>query len=268
MLHKIVSMFVAAITVLILALWLLTLRSFHKFTVELNKESIIREADRLQLEESSKLIQTLSSQRHDFKNQLQIIRMLAQMGKSEEITRYIQEYNTMMDSSNSIFIHINNPAISAMLLVFSTEAKEKDVRFSVDCDADFTNFNLSPVAVTRVVGNIIRNAIEILEISPNSERAIQITIWEAANYFNFIIWNNGPVIPEDQMEKIFTSGFSTKSSSGLGLSIAKQILEELGGQIIVNSSAEKGTEFKIIFPKSSSRAVLTEQSPKMLDVIT
>jgi two-component system sensor histidine kinase AgrC len=256
------SIFITGTTFLSLVLWLLNLRSFYKFTIEINKESIIQEADRLQLEESRKLTQTLSSQRHDFKNQLQVIRMLAQMNKSGEIVNYIQEYNKVMDLSNSIYGHINNPAISAMLLVFFTEAKEKGIRFSVDCDADFTSFSLSPVAVTRAVGNVIRNAIEVLELFHTPEGAIQITIWETSSSYNFIVWNNGPFIPDDHKKQLFKSGFSTKNSSGLGLSIAKQIVDELGGQITVESSLEKGTEFKIVFPKSISSVVLTEQPVK------
>jgi sensor histidine kinase regulating citrate/malate metabolism len=267
MLHKTVSLYLAGLTFLILVLWLFSLRSFYKFTFEINKESIIREADHLQLEESQKLIQTLSFQRHDFKNQLQVIRMLAQMNKSVEIVNYIQEYNTVMDLSNSIYLHINNAAVSAMLLVFFTEAKEKGVRFSVDCDADFTNFGLSPVAVTRAVGNIISNAIEILESSHTPKGAIQVTIWETSNCFNFIVWNNGPVIPGNQKKIIFKSGFSTKNSSGLGLSIARQIVDELSGQITVESSLEKGTEFKIAFPKSIPSVILTGQPAKIPDIV-
>ena len=43
------TLFIPGITFLILALWLLNLRSFYRFTVELNKESVIRETDHLQL---------------------------------------------------------------------------------------------------------------------------------------------------------------------------------------------------------------------------
>jgi sensor histidine kinase regulating citrate/malate metabolism len=262
MLHKMVTFFVAGITVAILVLWLLNLRSFYKFTIELNKESVILETDRLQLEESQKLIQTLSSQRHDFKNQLQVIRMLAQMNKNQEIINYIQECNTSMDLSTSIYIHINNPAISAMLLVFFTQAKEKELKFSVDCDMDFTDFKFSTVAITRILGNIIRNAIEILDLYQAPERAIQVTFWETTDCYNFIIWNNGPVIPDDIKPNIFTAGFSTKNSSGLGLSIVKQMVEEMRGRITVSSDPKNGTEFRIVLPKKAPLNFLSGQQEK------
>jgi sensor histidine kinase regulating citrate/malate metabolism len=228
----------------------------------MNKEKIFQETDHLQLEEGQKLIQTLSSQRHDFKNQLQVIRMLAQMNKNQEIIKYILECNTVMDLSNSIYVHIDNSAISAMLLVYFSEAKEKEIKFSVDCDVDFSKFDLPTVAVTRIVGNIIRNAIEVLEKAPAFERVIQVTIWEATDCYNFIIWNNGPAIPDEVKEKIFIAGFSTKSSTGLGLSIVKQMVEEMRGQVTVDSSPKSGTEFKIVIPKKIPAVALSEQPGK------
>ena len=259
MLHKTVTVFIAGITVAILILWFLNLHSFYKFTVELNKESVILETDRLQLEESQKLIQTLSSQRHDFKNQLQVIRMMAQMNRSEEVLKFIDEYNASMDLSCSIYLNINNPAISAMMLVFFTQAKAKSLQFSVDCDADFTDFKISTVAITRVLGNIIRNAIEILDGYQAPERAIQVTIWEMADCYHFAIWNNGPVIPEDTKNNIFTPGFSTKNSSGLGLAIVKQLVEEMRGQVTVQSAPDSGTEFKVVIPKNAPLVYLSKQ---------
>jgi sensor histidine kinase regulating citrate/malate metabolism len=259
MLHKTITFFVAGITIAILILWFLNLRSFYKFTVELNKEFVIQETDRLQLEESLKLTQTLSAQRHDFKNQLQVIRMLAQMDRSEDIIKFIQEYNTSLDQSSSIYLNINNPAISAMLMVFFTQAKTKNLKFIVDCDVDFTDFKISVVAITRVLGNIIRNAIEILEGYQSPERSIEITIWETADCYQFSIWNNGPPIPGDIKENIFTPGFSTKNSSGLGLAIVKQLVEEMRGQISVQSTTDSGTEFRVVIPKNAPLVFFPKQ---------
>lgn len=263
MIHNTVSLFVVGITILILILGLLNLYAFNKFTVKINKKSIIREADRIQLEEGHKLIQTLSSQQHDFKNQLQVIGMLARMNKSQEVVNYIQECSKEMDISVSIYTRINNSAISAMLLVFFTEAKEKGLGFSVDCNADFTNFNLSPVMITRIIGNILHNAIETLEKSYNYERTIQVTIRETTDCYNFSIWNNSPVIPDNLKAKIFKAGFSAKNSSGLGLSLVKQMVEEMQGQITFDSSIEKGTEFNITIPKATTAIRLAEPQRKM-----
>lgn len=233
----------------ILVFWLLSIHSFYKFLSLLNEEKLARESDRLQLEESQKLIQTLRSQRHDFKNQLQVIRVMAQFQRNNEIINYIQDCSVSLDFSKEIPIQINNAAISAMAIFFVTQARENGIDFSIDSDINFTVFNLSPAKITRILGNIIRNAIEIFQTNPQNERNIQLTMWEKDDLYNFLIWNNGPPIPEDKQGLIFQSGYSSKNSTGLGLAIAKQLVEEMGGRIGLKSNSEEGTEFRIIIPK-------------------
>ena len=62
------------------------------------------------------------------------------------------------------------------------------------------------------------------------------------------IKDNGKGIPKDQLNKIFTAGFTTKSSgigTGLGLAICTKIIEKHEGKITVNSELGKGSEFVI-----------------------
>ena len=66
-----------------------------------------------------------------------------------------------------------------------------------------------------------------------------------------IVENNGPVIPDHLINKIFEKFYTTKGSkngSGLGLSIVKNVLEEHNAKISVKSTKEK-TQFKITFNK-------------------
>ncbi len=60
--------------------------------------------------------------------------------------------------------------------------------------------------------------------------------------------DNGPGIPEEIQEKIFIPFFSTKKDgSGIGLSLARQIMRVHGGNIRVNSKANNETIFSLIF---------------------
>lgn len=237
------------VNALILLFWILSIMSFYKFSQTFHKDMSARQADLLHLEESSKLILTLQSQRHDYRNQLQVIRMLAQYNKTDEIIRYIDEYVSMANVSAAVPSRIDNSAVSALLLVYETEAKDKEIAFNIDSDIDFSKFKYSPLKVTRILGNIIRNALEILQNLNLPTREIQVTMWETATHYVMAIWNNGTVISEADQEKIFRPGFSTKNSSGLGLSIVKELVEEISGRIEVSSSEESGTEFKILLPR-------------------
>lgn len=219
----------------------------------MGKERISKETEELQWEESQKLLRTLQTQRHDFRNQLQVIKALAQFHKDREIVDYIQDCNLALDDSNSILDRVANPIISATLLIFEAQARERNISFNVDSDLDFTEFNLAPAKISRILGNILGNSLDVFENFIAAEKTIQVTIWETTDNYCFLIWNNGPVIPDADREHIFTPGFSTKNSTGLGLVIVKEIVAGLGGRITVASSSELGTEFKMIFPNQDRK---------------
>jgi len=61
--------------------------------------------------------------------------------------------------------------------------------------------------------------------------------------------DSGPGVPTDVQNRVFEPFFSTKEEgSGLGLSIAKRIVEEHGGYLNLNSQVGQGTTFEILLP--------------------
>ncbi|MBA2708340.1 MAG: two-component system sensor histidine kinase AtoS, partial [Gemmatimonadaceae bacterium] len=60
------------------------------------------------------------------------------------------------------------------------------------------------------------------------------------------LWDSGAGIPEDRIEKVFDAFFSTKSEgTGLGLSVARQIVTAHGGSIEIDSTVDSGTTVSI-----------------------
>jgi two-component system NtrC family sensor kinase len=75
--------------------------------------------------------------------------------------------------------------------------------------------------------------------------------------------DNGPGIPEANLNRIFDPFFTTKAvgkGTGLGLSICYGIVEKMGGKIDVNSAINEGTRFRIWIPIQS----VGEDSPEEL----
>lgn len=101
-----------------------------------------------------------------------------------------------------------------------------------------------PNMLNQVFTNILINACQAIEGSG------KITITTEYNDKKLIvkIKDTGRGIPRNQLNKIFTAGFTTKSSgvgTGLGLAICSKIIEKHNGEIIVNSEVGKGSEFII-----------------------
>ena len=65
--------------------------------------------------------------------------------------------------------------------------------------------------------------------------------------------DNGPGIPPDVFDRIFSPFFTTKpQGSGLGLAIVRKIVDAHDGRIDVSSPPGKGTRFRVTLPVASA----------------
>ena len=101
-----------------------------------------------------------------------------------------------------------------------------------------------PNMLNQVFTNILVNACQAIE----GKGKITITTSYEAETMTVSIKDTGKGIPEGEISKIFTAGFTTKGvgvGTGLGLAISAKIIEKHNGKIIVNSEVGKGSEFVI-----------------------
>ncbi|HLT13399.1 MAG TPA: HDOD domain-containing protein [Marinobacter sp.] len=121
------------------------------------------------------------------------------------------------------------------------------------CTSD-TRVKASASAVRQIVLNLVRNAAECF-----GDRAETVTLSTAAPFFqNRRRWvelqvsDTGPGIPEPLQQHLFEPVNSTKGDghSGLGLSIVKQLIDDMEGIIACHTSPE-GTAFRILLPAAS-----------------
>ncbi len=110
-----------------------------------------------------------------------------------------------------------------------------------------------PAQLNQVFMNIISNGIDaIIEQEDYQNKQIIITTEKRNNEQIIVkIADNGTGIPDEIKSKLFDPFFTTKpvgKGIGLGLSIVYQIITKHHGQIEVNSSVGKGTQFEIILP--------------------
>lgn len=93
--------------------------------------------------------------------------------------------------------------------------------------------------------NLLKNAVEA---SPRGGR-IRIRLASRGDELILDLVNDGPVIPGEALARIFDAFVTSKSlGSGLGLPMAKRVIEEHGGRIWLTSSAAKGTRCRVCLP--------------------
>lgn len=106
--------------------------------------------------------------------------------------------------------------------------------------------------LNQVWTNLIHNALQAMDYSG----VLTIKLGKVDDYQRVVIQDNGPGIPADIIDKIFTPFFTTKKAgegSGLGLDIVKKIVDKHHGRIEVASSAGEGTAFSIFIPAVTTK---------------
>ncbi len=98
----------------------------------------------------------------------------------------------------------------------------------------------------RVLNNLIKNGIQAVS---SAQPVILVFLQRTKNQLLVTITDNGPGIPDDLADKIFTPNFTTKSSGmGLGLAIVRKIIEQHDGKIGFTNLPDGGASFWFSLP--------------------
>lgn len=143
--------------------------------------------------------------------------------------------------------------MSDLMEEFKYELEDKGIQFAYEEMLEKDCFiSIDRKRVNQIFRNIIGNAVKY-----GFEDNIKINVksYQQENHVCIDIRDNGPGIPEDKLPYIFDRFYRidyerTKDfmSTGLGLAIAKELVEAHGGKISALNIEKSGTCFKIIFP--------------------
>ncbi|GEL78007.1 ATP-binding protein [Tenuibacillus multivorans] len=204
------------------------------------------------LSEVKSYSEDLRAQTHEYTNKLYVISGLLQLGHYDEAIRLIQEESNQHNyQTKTLFSHIEDQTIQAILLGKIGKASEKKVELNID-----ENSSLSPLPkhintskMITILGNLLDNAIEAASESDNNEVTFFAT--DLGNDIILEVSDQGTGIPKELQRHIFEKGFSTKDEDdrGYGLSIVDEVVNELSGTIEVQSEVGKGTVFTVYLPK-------------------
>ena len=130
---------------------------------------------------------------------------------------------------------------------------------SIHVESDLPTVDADPTRITQVFQNLLSNAIKYMD---KPQGSITVGCVEEEGFWQFSVSDNGPGIAAKDFERIFKL-FQTlacrddSESTGVGLTIARKIVELYGGKIWVESEVGQGSTFFFTFPKRNA-AVATE----------
>jgi two-component system NtrC family sensor kinase len=149
--------------------------------------------------------------------------------------------------------------------LLASSANEKRVMVVADVDRDHPAIPMDPDGMHQVLMNLLSNALDAVEPQRGLVRVIG--HYDADNKAAVIeVVDNGVGIPPNMMNHMFELFHSTKGNrgTGLGLAVAKKIVDEHEGSITVKSAPGEGTNFTIRLPvfKVDPEALSTTHGPR------
>ncbi len=183
----------------------------------------------------------LSNMHHESTRMRQIVDRMLLLSQLENINTI--NIKTKIDMSGLINEIINS--------LQSTNPKRK---FTVTLPNDPVMLSGDKLLIYEGIDNILKNAVEFT--APDGE--IKVHLKDSNQSITVTITDNGAGIPEYAKEKVFKKFFSLprpgkeEKSSGLGLSITKEIVELHNGKITLDSCETRGTTVEMIFTLSKT----------------
>ena len=219
----------------------------------------------------------ISNVSHELKTPLTNIKgyLIALEDAPKEIRlRFLNIINNNVEKLENIvldFLNISKIESSKILQVVPVEPKliEDQIRESlfgiIKRKKAELNFNWNLLEINQGMINtdkeklimILKNLIENGIIYNTSEiPSIEVDITEEKSKYLFSVKDNGIGIPQDKLKKVFDRFYrvdkartSNMGGTGLGLAIVKELVEQFGGEIVIESSEHEGSNFRFYFLK-------------------
>lgn len=201
------------------------------------------------------LVDSMRANNHDFTNKLHVILGLIQIGEYDKAVSYIENISIIQRETLSKVMHsVDNPSFAALLIGKIARASECNVKFILKEGINFkdSDVHIPSEALVTIAGNLIDNAIDSMNMNfaldSQAVRELVFGVFTKPGELLITVDDTGCGIPDEDKDKVFDNGFSTKGTGrGIGLYHTKQLVKNLGGSILFESQVDAGTSFIVSF---------------------
>ena len=181
---------------------------------------------------------------------------------TDTIIRHVGDIGRMVDEFSSFarmpaaVIRTENLIEITRQAVFLQRAGASDIRFETDLPAHPVPIECDARQISQALVNLLKNAIEAIhgregEVLPG---LIVVTLAQERTRLVLTVADNGRGLPKEGRERLTEPYVTTRAKgTGLGLAIVKKVMEEHGGELILEDRPGGGACVKLVFPLVTPR---------------
>ncbi|MGF1701661.1 sensor histidine kinase [Photobacterium makurazakiensis] len=198
--------------------------------------------------------ESLRSQSHEYNNKLHTIAGLIQIDATDEALAVIgQETSSHQAFIQQLMDVTSDSILAGCLLGKYNRAKELGLKLHLDEASHMAHLpsELPREQLVSILGNLIDNALEATLAHHGRGGQITLSLSDYGKEVIFEIEDQGRGLSNEEVDVIFTRGYSTKDQQGhgIGLDLVKTLTEHLGGLVTVEPIEPYGSRFTLYLPK-------------------
>lgn len=168
------------------------------------------------------------------------------MGEVDRLVTLTEEYLqfSRLPQSRPTKCHLEE-ILRETIEFYEVEANSVGIQIIAKIDTTLPPIVFDPQQIRRVILNLLKNGREAMP----KGGIIKITLSREGDFARITITDTGEGVPQDKLSRIFEPFYTTKDmGTGLGLPLCKQIVQEHGGRLLLESRQNHGTTFHVELP--------------------
>jgi two-component system nitrogen regulation sensor histidine kinase NtrY len=164
--------------------------------------------------------------------------------RSQGLHSFTEAYRKLTRVPDPLFTTVDvRLFINQVIDLLRSEFEKRNIDLKVDVVSSW--IKIDKQLMEQVILNLVWNAIDA--VSETSNRTIKISALEIGGRIKISIADNGTGIEDANLDKIFVPFFTTKKNgSGIGLALARQIVQLHNGEVLIESKLNKGTTVTVL----------------------
>jgi signal transduction histidine kinase len=173
------------------------------------------------------------------------------LDETRVLERLVDDLRTLtLAEAGSLVLHREPTDLGALLndvaAGYRSQADQSGIALTVTVADGLPSLDIDPARIREVVSNLLTNALR----HTSRDGKVEVSAAFAGNHVEVTVHDTGSGIPPDQLDRIFDRFHRSPDSpgSGLGLPIAKSLIEAHGGRINATSQIGAGTTIRVALP--------------------